>query len=77
MFKCKILRNWETLVNLVSKSAPIWMKFSGFIHFEALKTNLLSVLHENSANFDFDLRPIESSMLFAVIRPLRTPVPNG
>jgi hypothetical protein len=25
----------------------------------------------------FDLRAIESSMLFAVFRPLRTPVPNG
>jgi hypothetical protein len=38
--ECKILRKWEILANLVSKSAPIWMKLAGFIHFGALKTIL-------------------------------------
>jgi hypothetical protein len=35
------------------------------------------ILHFLSTGYVFDLRAIESSMLFAVFRPLRTPVPNG
>jgi secreted trypsin-like serine protease len=40
-YKCKILRKWEILANLVSKSAPIRMR--GIIHFGALKTNPLFI----------------------------------
>jgi hypothetical protein len=32
-FKCKILRKWQILGNFVSKSVPIRITFSGFIHF--------------------------------------------
>jgi hypothetical protein len=48
------------LSNLDSKSASIWMKFSGPIHFWTLKANPLSVFdkkfgvaRENSGIFDF------------------------
>jgi hypothetical protein len=44
--------------------------------FQSNEGKKIPFLISPSIYYVFDLKPIESSMLFAIFRPLRTPVPN-
>jgi hypothetical protein len=76
---CKNFRlNFVKNTKLLIMKQNNWQIYRFLTLSEPTKTDLTTL---NISLFDklfyvFDLRPIESSMLFAVFRPLRTPVQN-